>query len=124
LSVCLKEYLPIGGDSTFCQLSQKLAFGSNSTAMQQNRIATVQSLSGTGALRVGGEFLAKFHPVRVIYLPSPTWGNHRAIFGAAGHEIRQYRYYDPKTRGLDYQVRCEAGDGGGWNARELGLGGG
>jgi len=59
---------------------------------------------------VGGEFLAKFHLVRVVYLPNPTWGNHRGIFGGdlpGGHEVRQYRYFDPKTRGLDYQGLLE-----------------
>lgn len=98
-----KEYAPMGGDPTFCALSRRLAFGDDCPAISAGRIATVQSLSGTGALRVGAEFLKKHHPVSIIFLPDPTWGNHMNIFGAAGHEVRRYRYFNSKTRGLDYQ---------------------
>jgi aspartate aminotransferase len=63
----------MGGDPTFCALSRKLAFGDDCPAISAGRIATVQSLSGTGALRVGAEFLKKHHPVSIILLPDPTW---------------------------------------------------
>jgi len=59
-------------------------------------------LSGTGALRVIGEFLAKFRP-SPIYISNPTWGNHISIFEAAGLSVRQYRYFDPITKGLDIE---------------------
>jgi aspartate/tyrosine/aromatic aminotransferase len=62
-----------GGDATFCQLTRKLAFGEDCPATAAGRIATVQTLSGTGALRVGGEFLKKHYAVKVVYLPDPTW---------------------------------------------------
>jgi hypothetical protein len=101
----LQEYLPIGGDPTFCSLSQQLAFGSDCQARREGRIATVQTLSGTGALRVGAEYLAAWYPVKQVLLPNPTWGNHKAIFGAAGLRLGQYRYFEPSTKGLDYQVR-------------------
>ena len=58
----------------FCQLSRPLAFGPDCPAAAAGRIATVQSLSGTGALRVGAEFLSRHHSVsRLVYLPNPTW---------------------------------------------------
>lgn len=98
-----KEYLPIGGSPEFCTASRTLAFGPDCPAAAAGRIATVQSLSGTGALRVGAEFLARHHAVRTVLLPDPTWGNHVAIFTAAGHELRRYRYFDPATKGLDYE---------------------
>ncbi|WIA22860.1 hypothetical protein OEZ85_001247 [Tetradesmus obliquus] len=99
-----KEYQPMGGDATFCQLSRRLAFGAECPASAAGRIATVQTLSGTGALRVGAEFLKKHYAVKVVYLPDPTWANHGNIFGnAAGLELRKYRYFDSQTRGLDYQ---------------------
>jgi aspartate aminotransferase len=102
-----KEYLPIGGDPQFCKLSAQLAFGQNSPALREQRAATVQCLSGTGSLRVGAEFLNLHYPVKLIYIPNPTWANHNKIFPLAGIAIRQYRYYLPKTRGLDYEGMVE-----------------
>lgn len=62
-----------------------------------------QSISGTGALRIGGAFLARHYPgARIIYLPTPTWGNHTPLFKDSGLEVRSYRYFDKKTVGLDF----------------------
>ncbi|KAL3149705.1 hypothetical protein ABBQ38_013535 [Trebouxia sp. C0009 RCD-2024] len=102
-----KEYLGIAGNPDFCKLSAKLAFGANSRALKEGRAATVQSLSGTGSLRVGAQFLALHYPLKLIYIPSPTWANHNKIFPLAGIQIRNYRYYKPSTRGLDYEGMCE-----------------
>ncbi|KXZ54146.1 hypothetical protein GPECTOR_5g245 [Gonium pectorale] len=99
------EYLPISGNADFCRLSRTLALGAGSAALQEGRVATVQALSGTGALRVGAEFLAQHLPAsnpRVVYLPSPTWGNHKTIFAKAGFQVREYRYFDKASRGLDF----------------------
>jgi len=68
------------------------------------QIAATQSISGTGALRIGGAFLARFYPhSKVIYLPVPSWGNHTPIFRDSGLEVRGYRYFDKKTVGLDFE---------------------
>lgn len=40
---------------------------------------------------------------RLIYIPLPTWGNHPKVFNLAGLSVKTYRYYDPSTRGLDFQ---------------------
>ncbi|KAK4761677.1 hypothetical protein SAY87_029561 [Trapa incisa] len=103
----VKEYLPIVGLAEFNKLSAKLIFGSDSSAIQDNRVVTVQCLSGTGSLRVGGEFLAKHYHERTIYIPAPTWGNHPKVFTLAGLSVKTYRYYDPSTRGLDFQGLLE-----------------
>ncbi|KAJ3695732.1 hypothetical protein LUZ60_001109 [Juncus effusus] len=103
----VKEYLPITGLADFNKLSAKLIFGSDSPAIQENRVATVQCLSGTGSLRVGGEFLARHYHERSIYIPVPTWGNHPKVFTLAGLTAKSYRYYDPATRGLDMQGLIE-----------------
>lgn len=102
-----KEYLGIGGLPEFCRLSAQLAYGEGSSVLQEGRVAVVQSLSGTGSLRVGGEFLAAHYPHKVIYLPTPTWANHNKIFPNAGLEVRKYRYYLPRTRLLDYEGMME-----------------
>ncbi|XP_072990438.1 aspartate aminotransferase, cytoplasmic [Typha latifolia] len=103
----VKEYLPITGLADFNKLSAKLIFGADSPAIQENRIATVQCLSGTGSLRVGAEFLARHYHERTIYIPLPTWGNHPKIFTLAGLSVKTYRYYDPATRGLNFQGLVE-----------------
>lgn len=99
----VKEYLSITGLADFNKLSAKLIFGADSPAIQENRVTTVQCLSGTGSLRVGAEFLAKHYHERTIYIPQPTWGNHPKVFTLAGLSVKYYRYYDPATRGLDFQ---------------------
>lgn len=97
-----KEYLGITGFGDFIKQAALLAYGPNSAPLKENRIAITQSISGTGALRIGGAFLQRFYPhSKKIYLPSPTWGNHIPIFKDSGLEVHTYRYYDKKTVGLD-----------------------
>ena len=63
-----------------------------------------QSISGTGALRIGGAFLARFYPhSKTIYIPSPSWGNHTPVFRDSGLDVKNYRYFDKKTVGLDFE---------------------
>ncbi len=72
--------------------------------MKEGRIAVTQSISGTGALRIGADFLARFYPgAKAIYVPTPTWANHVAVFKDAGLKAEKYRYYDAKTIGLDIE---------------------
>jgi aspartate/tyrosine/aromatic aminotransferase len=95
-----KEYLPIDGLAEFRKGAQGVLFGFNSPLVGAGNVASVQTLSGTGALRVLGEFLAKFRP-GALYVSNPTWGNHNQVFATAGVPVRQYRYFDKKTKGLD-----------------------
>ena len=68
------------------------------------QVAVTQSISGTGALRIGGAFLARFYPhSKTIYIPTPSWGNHTPIFRDSGLEVKNYRYFDKKTVGLDFE---------------------
>jgi len=99
-----KEYLPITGFPEFTKHAALLAYGKHSAPLKEGRIAITQSISGTGALRIGGAFLERFYPhSKSIYLPTPTWGNHIPIFKDSGLEVKQYKYYDKKTVGLDFQ---------------------
>ena len=70
--------------------------------MKEKRVASVQALSGTGALRIGFDFLRKFSPSNV-YVSKPTWGNHHGIVNVAGLEWREYPYWDQKKRGIDFE---------------------
>ena len=95
-----KEYLPIDGLAEFRKGAQGVLFGWDSPLVGDARVASVQTLSGTGALRVVAEFLAKYRPA-ALYVSNPTWGNHNQVFKSAGVDVRQYRYFDKKTKGLD-----------------------
>jgi len=100
-----KEYAPIEGDSVYVELAIKFAYGDD---IDISKVAAVQSLSGTGACRVGGEFYGRFLPKGTkIYIPDPTWGNHIAIFKNSGLDVQMYRYYDYKTNSLDYDGMME-----------------
>ncbi|XP_076118318.1 aspartate aminotransferase, mitochondrial [Alosa pseudoharengus] len=97
-----KEYLPIGGFGDFNKACAQLALGSDNEVLKSNRSITVQTISGTGSLRIGANFLSRFHTsVRDVYLPKPSWGNHTPIFRDAGMQLKAYRYYDPSTCGFD-----------------------
>jgi aspartate aminotransferase len=99
-----KEYAPISGNADFCKGAISLALGENSEHLKNGLNATVQSISGTGALRIGAAFLEKFTKgPKDVYLPTPSWGNHTPIFKHSGMNVKQYRYYDPKTCGFDFQ---------------------
>jgi len=91
-----KEYLPIVGLNSFCKNAAKLAFGENSNVFKENKFANTQTISGTGALRLAGEFINRFHNSKDIYLPTPTWGNHIPIFKDSGLNVKSYGYYQPE----------------------------
>ncbi|XP_008581923.1 PREDICTED: aspartate aminotransferase, mitochondrial [Galeopterus variegatus] len=103
-----KEYLPIGGLAEFCKASAELALGENSEVLKSGRFVTVQTISGTGALRIGASFLQRFFKFsRDVFLPKPSWGNHTPIFRDAGMQLQGYRYYDPKTCGFNFTGAIE-----------------
>lgn len=96
------EYAPIEGDSAFVDLSLKLAYGENSQYLKDGRVAGIQSLSGTGALRLLGAYINRFSEKKpLVLVPNPTWGNHITIFKDSGLDVQQYKYYLPATKGLD-----------------------
>jgi len=68
------------------------------------QIVVTQSISGTGALRIGSVFLSRFYPgAKTFWVPTPTYGNHNPIIKDSGLDIKQYRYYNSKTGGLDFE---------------------
>lgn len=102
------EYGPINGLATFNKVVQELQFGPGSSVIKDKRAVTIQALSGTGALRVGADFMHKFLDLPAesrgaVYVPDPTWGNHIPLYEDAGFQVKKYKYYDPKTCGLDFE---------------------
>ncbi|KAH0564677.1 aspartate aminotransferase, mitochondrial [Cotesia glomerata] len=103
-----KEYLPISGEPNFCTNSITLALGDGNDVVANKLNTTVQGISGTGSLCIGAFYLSKFFPGnKEVYMPTPTWGNHIPLFKLAGLTPKSYRYYDPKTCGLDFQGALE-----------------
>eukprot|EP00899_Mesostigma_viride_P011871 jgi/Mesvir1/20685/Mv14894-RA.1 len=98
-----KEYLTIEGLETFRKYTGELLLGASNPILKEGRLATIQSLSGTGSLRIAAAFINRFMPGTAIYISNPTWGNHKNIFHDAGVQWKEYTYYDPKTVGLDFE---------------------
>ena len=97
------EYAGIAGIQEYINLSCQFAYGKNSRIMNENRLAAIQSLSGTGSCRIIGEFLSKFVGENTnIYLPQPTWGNHLNIFKNAKLTPTYYTYFDPESCSVDF----------------------
>ena len=97
-----RNYLPIDGLAAYDKAVQSLVFGVDSQALKQGRIVTVQSLGGTGGLRVGADFLRRTALNAELWISDPSWENHRAVFENAGFKVNTYPYYDAKTRGVDF----------------------
>ncbi|UGB38264.1 aspartate/tyrosine/aromatic aminotransferase [Frateuria soli] len=102
-----RGYLPIDGLAAYDLLTQELLFGDDSPLLEAGRVATAQTIGGSGALRVGADLLKKVLPKARIAISSPSWENHRVVFGNAGFEIVDYRYYDAATHGLDFAGMLE-----------------
>ncbi|VFR24658.1 Aromatic-amino-acid aminotransferase [plant metagenome] len=97
-----RGYLPIDGIANYNQGAQKLLLGEGSPLVAEGRVLTVQTLGGTGALKVGADFLRAFLPDAKVAISDPSWENHRALFERAGFEVVTYAYYDAATRGLNF----------------------
>ncbi|GFO05201.1 aspartate aminotransferase [Plakobranchus ocellatus] len=102
------EYLPVAGLPDFRTAALRVLFGSEHKVITENKVEGFQGLGGTGALRLAAEFLKKILNYDIVYVSSPTWGNHKGIFKAAGFsQIKEYRYWDADTRGLNCAGMCE-----------------
>jgi aromatic-amino-acid transaminase len=97
-----RSYLPIDGMQSYDRSVQEVLFGKPSTVLDAGRVVTAQALGGTGALKIGADFLRRFNPGAQVWISDPSWENHRALFEYAGFTVNSYPYYDPATRGLDF----------------------
>ncbi len=97
-----RAFIPNEGPNPYNSAVQNLLFGKDSALIQAGRVVTAECLGGTGALRVGGDFVKRLEPNSPAAISSPSWENHRGIFEAAGYTVLDYTYFDPKTRGVDF----------------------
>lgn len=100
-------YLGIDGLPSYNEATKALVFGAESDAVSSGRITTVQTLGGTGALKVAADFLRTIEPDAKVLISSPSWENHRALFTRAGFVVDEYRYYAPEARGIDFDGMLE-----------------
>ena len=103
-----RSYLPIDGLPEYDRAVQALVFGSQCSALKDNRIVTVQALGGTGGLKIGADFLQRIDRGAQAWISEPSWENHRALFENAGFAVKSYPYYDPATHGVDFRGMMHA----------------
>ena len=95
-------YLPMEGLNSYRHAIAPLLFGADHPVLQQQRVATIQTLGGSGALKVGADFLKRYFPESSVWVSDPTWENHVAIFAGAGFEVSTYPWYDEATNGVRF----------------------
>ncbi len=98
-----RNYLPIDGIPGYNEGARTLLLGAGSPLIAEHRSLTVQTLGGTGALKVGADFLKRVLPNARVAISNPSWANHQALFSAAGFPVVPYDYYDTATHGLNFQ---------------------
>ncbi len=97
-----RPYQPMEGAANYRLAVQQLLFGTGHEAVTSGRIATVQTIGGSGGLKVGGDFLQRYFSGSQVWVSDPTWDNHRAMFEGAGFAVNTYPYYDASTGGLKF----------------------
>jgi aromatic-amino-acid transaminase len=100
-------YLPMEGLNPYRHAIAPLLFGADHPVLAQNRLASIQTLGGSGALKVGADFLKSYFPGSRVWVSDPTWENHIAIFEGAGFEVSTYPWFDDKTNGVRFAAFLE-----------------
>lgn len=96
-----RGYLPIEGIALYDKSVQEMLFGKDSPLLAEGRVVTAQALGGTGALKIGADFLKQLNPNATVAISDPSWENHRALFTSAGFNVVSYPYYDAETHGVN-----------------------
>ncbi len=103
-----RGYLPMEGFAEYNRQVRELLFGKDSQEIKDGRVVTFETLGGTGALKVGADFLKRLNPSATLYISDPSWANHRAIFEYAGFEVKTHPYYDAATNGVKFDEMLAA----------------
>ncbi len=103
-----KVYLGSTGSALFNDKITSLILGADHKIIAENRIRTLSTPGGTGALRIAGEFINRSKPGATIWVSNPTWANHQGVFTASGLKVENYPYYDYENKCLDFDAMVEA----------------
>ncbi|MEX3955245.1 amino acid aminotransferase [Trinickia sp. EG282A] len=106
-----RGYLPIEGIAAYNTAAQTLLLGQSSPLIAEGRVVTAEALGGTGALKIGADFLKRLKPAAKVAISDPSWENHRALFEGAGFEVVSYPYYDGATHGVNFAAMLDALNG-------------
>ncbi|ODP34014.1 amino acid aminotransferase [Pandoraea sp. ISTKB] len=96
-----RGYLPMEGIAAYDKAVQEMLFGKESPVLAEGRVVTAQALGGTGALKIGADFLKQLNPNATVAISDPSWENHRALFTTAGFNVVSYPYYDAASHGVN-----------------------
>ncbi len=102
-----RAYLPIDGLPAYANAIQRLVFGPDSLVIAEQRVVTLQTLGGTGALKVGADFLKRISPDAQVWISDPSWENHHGLFEDAGFVVNSYPYYDAPTHGVNIKAMMD-----------------
>ena len=102
-----RAYLPIDGLPAYANAIQRLVFGPDSPVIAEQRVVTLQTLGGTGALKVGADFLKRISPDAQVWISDPSWENHHGLFEDAGFVVNSYPYYDAPTHGVNFKAMMD-----------------
>ena len=103
-----RPYQPMEGAANYRQAVQHLLFGAEHEAVTSGRVATLQTIGGSGGLKVGADFLKRWFPAAAVWVSDPTWDNHRSMFEGAGFAVHSYPYYDAASGGLNFDAMLAA----------------
>ena len=103
-----RPYQPMEGAANYRLAVQHLLFGATHEAVTCGRVATAQTIGGSGGLKVGSDFLKRYFSDAGVWVSDPTWDNHHAMFEGAGFPVGTYPYYDPRTGGVAFAAMLAA----------------
>ena len=98
-----KAYRPIEGSKRYTSAVQSLLFGEDADVLREGRASTLQSVGGTGALKIGADVLSHLVPGAQVAVSNPSWENHRSLFAEAGFNVVNYPYYAPGKVGVQFE---------------------
>ena len=102
-----RPYQPMEGAANYRTAVQHLLFGAEHEAVKAGRIATIQTIGGSGALKIGADLLKRYFPTSEVWVSNPTWDNHKAMFEGAGIKVHDYPYYDAATGGVQFDAMID-----------------
>lgn len=102
-----RSYLPMEGSPAYRRVVEQLLFAGSVDASRHS-VAIIQTVGGSGALKVGADFLKTAWPDSQVWVSDPTWDNHLGIFQGAGFKVNRYPYFEPNRKLFDFEGAVEA----------------
>jgi len=93
-----KAYVSLAGAELFRDQMRDLVLGD---AVAADRVATLQTPGGTGAIRQIFESMKILNPDCTIWISDPSWPSHMSMATHMGFKTRGYPYFDNETRLVD-----------------------